>query len=355
MNFRVLGGGSLCALLYATNLLAAADEYAFRITLRSEVDDVATANGFCRGQAMTSAALAEAVPTRRAALQLELARFDRETGYGCRELESGLRAYMEELSSKAGGSSQFWQDYSRTVERALSDQLAKAYQGGYSEAAADLFLKEMAGRRKGKMDEEILGTILSASREFRRYPELEVSRGFGEVFSTSGLTKSRGIRMQLKVPLSWKGKEGDGPRVVQKWTSKIDASGAFASLILMALPATPAEMAEIRSEFTTGVLPREFRQMLPGEAVVEGVDQVQLMFRPAMRATFQLRSRASDRDVVQKNLFYMALADNGVVTMQCGVITFGDPSKITALLERYRKVCELSAVSMLDLSHIQGK
>lgn len=349
----------ICGLLLVAALLpsqadGAEDELAFEVMTRAEVDEVATANGFCRGQEMTTAAIATANLAKGPAVQLELARFSRETGGGCKELERALKTYLQTISSGKADPTKVWREFSENVDGALAAQMKKAYPQGFDDAAADRFLSELSARRKGKMDGEILGTILSASREYRVRPELEIARGFGEVFATTGLVKSRGIRMQLKLPISWKGKDGDGPRVVQKWTSRINRSGAVATVILMAIPASAAEIAEIRGQFTTGVLPEEFHQILPGEADVEATDRIQLMFRPALRASFTLQTLASDKSVVQKNFLYLALTDRGIVTLQCGVVTAGDPSQIGMLFGRYKPVCEMIATSMLDLSHIRS-
>lgn len=91
------------------------------------------------------------------------------------------------------------------------------------------FIKDIEDRAKGNISSPILETLLSF--QYLDNPQREFLAGFTYNFKTKGHPKSKNTNWQIRVPKSWKAKEGDRPNIVQKFID--DFGNGLNNIMLM--------------------------------------------------------------------------------------------------------------------------
>lgn len=76
-------------------------------------------------------------------------------------------------------------------------------------------IEDIYKRANGNIPSPILETLLSF--KFDDQPEKEFIEGYTQIFRTKGHSKSEGTDWQIKIPRSWKAKEGERPHIIQKF------------------------------------------------------------------------------------------------------------------------------------------
>ena len=84
-------------------------------------------------------------------------------------------------------------------------------------ATAIDFLDQVKSRSKGAIERPVLEYLLAV--KYQNNPLREFGDGFRQRFQTNGSGKSQGLKINLQLPKSWVGKDGERPHIVQKWTS----------------------------------------------------------------------------------------------------------------------------------------
>ncbi len=98
-----------------------------------------------------------------------------------------------------------------------------------TEEIANNFIKDIENRAKGSISSPILETLLSF--QYADSPHRELLAGFTTTFKTKGHAKSKNTDWQIRVPKSWRAKEGDRPNIIQSFTD--DFGDGLNNIMLM--------------------------------------------------------------------------------------------------------------------------
>jgi hypothetical protein len=348
MKFIVSALIALSCFAALATAASAQSEFERQIVTRDDLTTLGLAIGFCRGQQLAAEGLAAANPQVAPALKLELFRFHQATGNACEDVQSAIKKFLQGRAKSALEADRAWIGLEEQIDSGL--QAAIQTQPKSAEAARQ-FVQELSNRAAGKMDQGILRTLLSSSTELRKAPALEYTRGFTRQYRSAGDKKSGEVSVQLKLPLSWREKEGDAPHVPHKWSTIIGANEGVLVVTLFVLQMSPSELEEMELEIQRGEfgdLVAGIQESMPG-ARVENSKRIQLMMRPGVEAQVSLLSGVLDKEMRFRGLMYSGLARGGAVSVYCSVGGAADASRIDAWFERYRPLCQLVAASLYDV------
>lgn len=132
----------------------------------------------------------------------------------------------------------------------------KILQDNMTEDLARSVIRETHLRGTTLADSPVRMLLLASHPDFMKQPEEEIQRGFVTPFSTQGHQKANGVKLNLKVPMSWKPAEGDRPHIVQKWTS--DAGHGPEIIMLQIAPVSVALNDQPKEVLFTEDLAREY-------------------------------------------------------------------------------------------------
>ena len=176
---------------------------------RSSIQGLAGSYGFVKGQKRTLLRIAR--EHRDLDLAVKLARMRFSSAFP--NIEARLRVHLKEAFG----------EHFAEFERIQNRQMAELLDGqAISRDSAVGFIEMVAERAKGEIESPILEHLLAVTYEER--PHNEMIDGFVQRYETDGKDKSKGIRLQVRIPRSWLQQEGERPNIVQKWTS-VNGSG----------------------------------------------------------------------------------------------------------------------------------
>ena len=183
--------------LFTLSLSAYSQAESDDATLRKELFST---YGFCKGQEFSLQNISNKFPT----LQLQALRvkseFQTTFGKSCDYIGS---LFSEEVRRTLDGKLQQFNNIdSLTVE------------------TANAFIIKVRERAKGEIDSPWKETLLVFNPDFEENPAWEFSRGFVKKYETVNHPKAKGLSLEIKVPFSWKAREGNRPNIVQFFKGK---------------------------------------------------------------------------------------------------------------------------------------
>lgn len=177
-------------------------------SIRDQVVKMSEVLGFIYGQKLSLESIKENYPdlrndATRAELKWELA-----FGKVEKELERRLREILEDSYS----------DFITLSKQKLSEV---ATFDNISRSDAIAFIETVNKRAEGDIEEQFKARVLMYHPDFIQYPHQELSRGYRNEFKSSGYEpKSKGIKLRIQYPASWKEEDGVRPNILFKAISE---------------------------------------------------------------------------------------------------------------------------------------
>lgn len=179
----------------------------FAINLNpTSVKGIAQAYGFILGQEYSLSRIAKEFPELSGGVELARAQFGSTFPDIKTKLETQLKNAMGE---------KLFQETATNLRTKLRGTLG--HQKITREIAAN-FLEQVKGRSKGEIESPVIEYLLAV--KYTDTPVGEFADGFRQRYQTDGTGKSQGIKINLQLPRSWAGKDGERPHIVQKWVSE---------------------------------------------------------------------------------------------------------------------------------------
>lgn len=228
-------------------------------SIRDQVVKMSEVLGFIYGQKLSLESIKENYPdlrndATRAELKWELA-----FGKVEKELEKRLKVILEDSYADFIALSK-----QKITEVATFDNISR------SDAIA--FIETVIKRSEGDIEEQFKAKVLMYHPDFIQYPHQELSRGYRKEFKSSGYEpKSKGIKLRIQYPASWKEKEGVRPNILFKAISE-NGEGTTSLNILVKDFATElkAEMSDDEWEhFITNEGNRELADIIFTESTLK--------------------------------------------------------------------------------------
>ena len=188
-------------------LLASLPTTVFALNVNStSVKGMAQAYGFVLAQEYSLSRIAKELPELTGGVELARAQFDSTFPDINTKLEKQLKQTMGE---------KLFQETAAKLRTKLRETLGQ--QHITSDIAAS-FLGQVKARSKGEIESPVLEYLLAV--KYTANPVGEFADGFRQRYQTDGTGKSQGIKINLQLPRSWVGKDGERPHIVQKWVSE---------------------------------------------------------------------------------------------------------------------------------------
>lgn len=189
--------------------------------------NMSQALGFWIGQQYSIDKLIEHFPQLRPQLILAKTNFDNKLGPAIK--------YMEQvLANQIPNWSQIRKEIVDTiVAQADFERLT------YEEAQA--YVTDVEKRTQGQIPSPLLETTLMFHPDYIRNPEREYLDGFTKEYRTDGTGKSRGVKIGIEYPGSWRAKEGRRPHVVQNIASQ---NGKGFESVMITIADDPDDLSE---------------------------------------------------------------------------------------------------------------
>lgn len=172
----------------------------------TSVKGMAQAYGFVLGQEYSLSRIAKEFPELTGDVELARAQFG--------STFPDIKTKLETQIKQAMGEKPF-QETATNLRTKLRETLGR--QQITSDVAAS-FLKQIKARSKGEIESPVLEYLLAVG--YSANPVGEFADGFRQRYQTDGAGKSQGIKLNLQLPRSWAGKDGERPHIVQKWVSE---------------------------------------------------------------------------------------------------------------------------------------
>jgi len=178
------------------------------------------------------------------------------------------------------------------------------------------FIEEVKLRAKGNIESPVLETLLTF--EFINYPSKEFSEGFVFSYSTKGHSKTKGITIDAKLPLSWKQKEGDRPNVIQKFVSE-NGKGQEIILFMVKDLALPDDYIITKEELNEFFTANELKQMIPDGSEFISAKKITLDRHIGGQMIFKTTQQRLDFSITMKSIHFITIYDGKMVFLQCMV------------------------------------
>ncbi|WP_420857645.1 hypothetical protein [Marivivens marinus] len=198
-------------------------------------------------------------------------------------------------------------------------QLDGTLRRSYSRDESIAFLQEVQARIQGQIASPVLEGILWL--KYAEQPGAEIAERRYREFSSEGLPKSLGSTVNLKVPVSWLGKDGDRPHIVQSWTNQNGTGGIFIALMIRDVGPAPITDADIKEAFDQ---PDWDAFMVGGGELIEAKPVV-IENRSAIRIDQTANMQRLDVTLPTAMRSYMVPQGTNLVILQC--MAFADPTK----------------------------
>jgi hypothetical protein len=172
----------------------------------TSVKGMAHAYGFVPGQEYSLSRIAKEFPELIGDVELARAQFGSSF--------PDIKIKLEKQLKQAIGEKLF-QQTSANLRVKLRETLGR--QQITNDIAAS-FLGQVKARSKGEIESPVLEYLLVV--DYTANPVGEFADGFRQRYQTDGTGKSQGIKINLQLPRSWAGKDGERPHIAQKWVSE---------------------------------------------------------------------------------------------------------------------------------------
>lgn len=171
---------------------------------RDQVVKLSEVLGFFYGQKMSIDWIKKEFPDlRNSATQAEL-KWELEFGKVEKEIERRLREILAEK-------------YDEFIVLSKQKLMEVATFGNLSRSDAIVFIEKVNERAKGNIEEQFKARVLMYHPDFIKYPHQEFNRGYKNKFQSTGYEiKSKGIKLRVDYPASWKESEGIRPNILFK-------------------------------------------------------------------------------------------------------------------------------------------
>lgn len=138
-----------------------------------------------------------------------------------------------------------------------------------SEKEAIEFIETIKDRSRGLIDTPIKETLLTFNPDFRTQPALEFMRGYTKTFSSAGHAKAKGLSIEFRVPLSWLGREGNRPNIVQFFKAEYGRSNVSMAIQIIELE-SPESKPLTQREIEAMFIKSNLKEMVPdGGTLIE--------------------------------------------------------------------------------------
>lgn len=205
------------------------------------------------------------------------------------------------------------------------------------------FIEEVRDRAKGRIAERPLKTLLHY--RFRDRPAEEFERGFTTVYRTKGHPKAKGTDFQVRIPMSWRAKEGERPNVIQLFRSESGRGAAMCLLMAnaMDLPrGTRLTKQDIDETFSQSGL----REIAAGYGTFVSGKSIVIDRHPGGMVIVDVTQQRLDQVLSGRSVMYMALQRENILSLQC--MTFADNGVEAAkVFSRHEATFRLSANSFV--------
>ncbi|HHC79283.1 MAG TPA: hypothetical protein ENK46_05330 [Flavobacteriia bacterium] len=221
-------------------------------SIRDQVVEMSEVLGFIYGQKIFLESIKENFPelrndATRAELKWELA-----FGKVEKELERRLREILEDS----------YADFETLSKQKLSEV---ATFDNISRSDAISYIETVNRRTEGDIEEQFKARVLMYHPDFIQYPHQELSRGYRNEFKSSGYEpKSKGIKLRIQYPASWKEEEGVRPNILFKAISE-NGEGTTSLNILI---------KDIAAELKTEMTDDEWKYFITDEGNRELADMI---------------------------------------------------------------------------------
>lgn len=172
----------------------------------TSVKGMAQAYGFVLGQEYSLLRIEKEFPELTGGVELARAQFA--------STFPDIKAKLETQLKQAMGDKLF-QDSRATLQTKLKVTLNRQQ---ITREIAGNFLQQVKGRSKGEIESPVLEYLLTV--KYSANPAGEFTDSFRQRYETDGMGKSYGLKVNLQLPRSWLGKDGERPHIVQKWVSE---------------------------------------------------------------------------------------------------------------------------------------
>lgn len=268
----------------------------------TNLSGIAEAHGFVIGQNLSLDRISESYPELSREAFLAKLSFERTFG--------DIPGKLEPMFEEALGSDGFG-EYRADIESQLRSQVDST---SITRSQAELFLEEVHSRAKGDIYSPTLEYLLAI--RFGDNPVEEYTKGFRQKYQTDGSGKSRGVVLDMQLPRSWQGKEGNRPHIVRKWQSD---AGTGSELVMLMVRDTQGVHIS-RADVAELMQPGEVDEMVPEGGVLEDHGMVTVEEQPGYFMDFGLVMERSGVVVYQKMRQYAFFYRDKMVAVQCSSV-----------------------------------
>lgn len=170
------------------------------------VEGLAQAYGFALGQEYSLSRVEKEFPELTGGVELARAQF----GTTFPDIKAKLEVQLKQAIGE-----KLFQETKATLQTKIKGTLGRRQ---LTKEIAGNYLQQVKGRSKGEIESPVLEYLLAV--KYAVSPVGEFTDRFRQRYETDGTGKSQGLKVNLQLPRSWLGADGERPHIVQKWVSE---------------------------------------------------------------------------------------------------------------------------------------
>jgi hypothetical protein len=178
------------------------------------------------------------------------------------------------------------------------------------------FIKEVDNRAKGNIETPVLQTLLTY--QFSDNPTNEFYKGFTNAFSTKGHIKSKGISMNIKIPMSWINKEGERPNIVQKYISE-NGNGKELIIVMIKDLGFQNNYKISKKELEDFFVESELKKLVPAGGTFISARKITIDNNIGGQVVFRTTQERVDVSINLQAIYYITIYKNKMVMVQGNV------------------------------------
>lgn len=178
------------------------------------------------------------------------------------------------------------------------------------------FIEDVKFRAKGNIESPVLETLLTF--QYMNSPSKEISEGFVSRYTTKGHSKTKGVTIDAKLPLSWKQKEGTRPNVIQKFVSE-NGKGQEIILFMVKDLGLPNDYIITKDELNEFFTANELKQMIPDGSEFISAKKITLDRQIGGQMIFKTTQERLDFSITMKSIHFITIYEGKMVFLQCMV------------------------------------
>jgi hypothetical protein len=289
----------------------------------SSLQGLSRTYGFLIGQDYYLSQIEQKFPELKSSV--DLARLNFSSAFP--KIESKLKIVLKD---------EFGENNFQALETNLNAEITKNFnKRKIIKEEAVAFIEKVTDRSKGNIESPVLEYLLAVKYESNLVGEF--LDGYKQQYQTDGSGKAQGIKLKIKIPSSWREKEGERPHILRKW---VNENGTGLSMILLEIRDADGYNPS-KNEVERFVTSGEIMTMLPEGAKFVASGKFNIEMQTGFWIEMSMLAERAEVEILQNILRYQFFFNGKAIALSCHTAgTKENKKNVEDVFKRTRPLCQ---------------